>query len=122
MAAEGGAEVVRIARGVGDDVIAPVVEHTAMRVGEAIRHIAVEAARARLVAIDRAVHIAHGSLQSFHIRAVEDAIAEIQGTAGFIADRVRFMMRVSGIKAMHDAFLPVAFAIAIRVAHEPHVG
>ena len=122
VATEGRGEVVGVAGGVGDDVIAPVVKHAPVRIGEAVGHIAVKAIRARLVAIDRAVHIAHGAFECLDVGAVEDTIAEIHGTAGFIADGIGFVMRICGIQTVNNALFPVAFAIAIRVADIPHVG
>ena len=82
---------------------------------------AVEARRARLVAVDRTVHIAHRAVQRLDIRAMENAVAEIHRAARLVADRIRLVMRVRRVEAMHDAFLPIRLPVAVRVAHEPHV-
>ena len=75
-AAEGRAPVGVVAGGVGDDVIAPIVEGAAVGVGEAEGDVGVEFSRERLVAIDGAVDIAHGPGDGFDLRAVENAVTK----------------------------------------------
>src|SRR5687768_17166946 len=74
-AAERGAEVGVVARRVGDEVIAPVIDDPAVRVGEAVGDVGDEFAGARLVAVDRGVVVADRAPRRFDLRAVEDAVA-----------------------------------------------
>ena len=92
-----------------------------MGIGESVGHVAQEPAGARLIAVDGAIHIAHRAGDGFHIGPVKDTIAEIDGTAGFIADGIGLVVRVRSIEAMNDPLLPVSLPIAVSVAHEPHV-
>src|SRR5207248_889636 len=57
MARECGAEVSVVAGGVGDQVIPPVVENPAVRIGKAVADVGFKFSRARLEAINRGVFI-----------------------------------------------------------------
>ena len=121
VAAEGRAEVVRISGGIGDEVVAPVVKHASVRIGEAVGHVAHEFSSVRLVAVNGTIGIAHGAEVGFHIGAVEHAIAEINGSAGLEAHRVRLVVRVRGIEAVEHALLRIGLAVAIGIAQEPQI-
>ncbi len=69
--AEGRGEEVLVAGGIGDDVGAPVVEHPAVGVGEAVGDIALEALAHRLIAVDRAVGVAHRTGRGLDLGAHE---------------------------------------------------
>src|SRR6185436_19151946 len=92
MAAECRAKVVRIAGRVGDEIVAPIIENAPVRIREAVRHVPLEFRRARLETVDRAVHIAHGSVERLDIRAMENAVAEIHSATRLVADRVCLVM------------------------------
>ncbi len=122
VSAEGWAEVVRVAGCVRDDVVAPVVKNAAVRVGEAVGHVAVEATGARFEPIDCAVDVANRASERFNVGAVEHAIAEIDGATGFVADGVGFVMGIGGVESVNDALFPIGFSVTVGVADEPHVG
>ena len=122
VAAEGRTEVVGVAGRVGDQVIAPVIEDPAVRIGEAVGDVARELAGVRLVAVDRAVPVADRTVEGFHVGPVENAVAQIDRAAGLQAHRVRLVVRVRGIEPVQHPLLPVGLAVAVGVAHEPEVG
>ena len=75
--AEGRTKVVRIASGVGDEVIAPSIEHASVGVGEAIGHISLKAMGARLEAVDRTIVVAQRTVARLDLSAVEHAVAQV---------------------------------------------
>ena len=94
VAAERRTEVVRVARRVGDEVVAPIVEHAPVRVGKAVGDVALKFARARLVAVNAGVIVPHRSLGGLNLRAVEHAVAQIGRAAGIQHHRVGGMVRI----------------------------
>src|SRR5262245_42181275 len=79
VAAKGRAEEVLVAGGIGDNVVAPVVEDTPVRVGKTVGNVGLKFAGARLEAEDAAVVIAHRAIGRLDLGAMEDAVAEING-------------------------------------------
>src|SRR5580693_83692 len=67
MPAERRGEIRSVTGGIGDDVVAPVIEHPPVRVGEAIGYVAVETCSAWLVAIYRAVLVADRTVERLHV-------------------------------------------------------
>jgi hypothetical protein len=122
VAAHGGAIVVGVAGGVGDQVVAPVVEHPAVRIGEAIGRVAHEFSGFRFVAVDRAVDVADRAVEGFHAAAVEDSVTQIDRAAGLQTKRVGGVVGIRRIDAMQYALAEIRLAVAIRVAEEPEVG
>ena len=120
-ATERRAEVIRVACRIRDDVVAPTVEDAPVRIGEAVADVDFELPRARLEAIDRRVAVAHRAGRRLHLRAMEDAVAQINCAAGIMANRVGRVMRIRAVHAHQHALLPIRLAIAIRVAQEPQV-
>ena len=82
VAAEGRAEIVVVAGRIGDDVVAPVVEHASVRIGKAVGNVALEFVCARLEPVDASVNVAHGSPRGLDLGAVKNAVAEISRAAG----------------------------------------
>ncbi len=122
VAAEGWAEVVRVAGSVRDDVVTPVIEDATVRVGEAVGNVAVEATGARFETVDCAVDVANGASERFDVGAVEHAVAEVDGATWLVADGVGFVMGISGVESVNDALFPIGFPVTVGVADEPHVG
>ena len=121
LGAQRGRKEVLVVRAVGDDVGAPVVEDFAVRIGEAIGDVALEPPGARLPAIDGAVHIAHRPPRGLDLRAVKDAVAQVDRAAGFQGHRVGLVMGIRGVEAVEHALHELAFAVAIRVARKPQL-
>lgn len=92
--AESRSEVRVIAGSIGDEIVAPVIEHAAMRIGEMISNIGFEFASARFEAINGSVVVADGAGGGLDLCAVKDAIAEVNSAAWFEADRIRGVMRI----------------------------
>ena len=122
MTGEARAEVVGVAGGVGDDVVAPVVEDAAVRVGEAVGHVAGQLVGLGFEAVDGTVGVAQHAVEGLDLGAVEHAVGEVDGASRFIADGVRLVVRVGGVHAGEQAFLPVGLAVAVGVADVPDVG
>ena len=85
MSARGGTEIVVVASAVGDEVVAPVIEHPTVRVGKTVGHVTHEFSRSRLVAINRAVGVADRAIEGLDVGAMKHAVAQINRTAGFEA-------------------------------------
>src|SRR6478736_5584384 len=81
IAGEGGAVVIRAARGIGDEVLAPGIEDLAPGVGEAVGDEDVEFAGSRFIAKYAGVGAAFGTVRGFNLRMVEGAFVEIHGSA-----------------------------------------
>ena len=77
VAAEGRAEVGVIAGGIGDEIIAPVVEDASVRVGKAIGGVALEFAGAGTNRQMQASSLRTGPCGGFDLGAMENAVAEI---------------------------------------------
>src|SRR5260370_42218680 len=75
-AAESRTEVSVVAGCIGDQIVAPIIETPAMRIGKPVGGVGFKFAGARLVAIDGCVIITDWPGGSLHLRAMEDAIAE----------------------------------------------
>ena len=82
VATEGRGEEVLVAGRVGDDVVAPVVEHAPVRIGETVGDVALEFIRARFVAVDATVNVAHRPRCGLDLRAMKNAVAQIRRAAG----------------------------------------
>ena len=121
VAREARAEVVGVAGGVGDDVVAPVVEDAAVRVGEAVGHVAGQLVGLGFEAVDGAVGVAEHAIERLDLGAVEHAVGEVDRASRFVADGVRLVVRVGGVHAGEQAFLPVGLAVAVGVADVPDV-
>src|SRR5687768_3416828 len=119
MPAKGWSKVSVVASSVGDEVIAPIIEHAPVRIGEAIRDIRFETSGVRFESEYRSIVIAQGTNGSFDLRAMKHAIAQINGAARLNADGVGGVMRIRRIEAHQNTFLPVALPIPIRIANEP---
>ena len=86
------------ARAIDDDVLAPAVEDVAVRVGEAEIHVHVELLRARLVAVDAGVGVAHRRAPGrLHLRVVERAFLEIDRAPRIEDEAVGGVVRVGGV-------------------------
>ena len=120
-AAERCIEVIRVAGGVRDDAVAPAIEHLAVRIGEAVRDVGLELASARLEAVDRRVVVTQRTVRRLDLRAVKDAVAQVNCAARIKRQRVGSVMRIRGIKAHQYAFLPVAPTVTVGVPHKPEV-
>ena len=120
LAAERGSEVSVVAGGVGDDVVAPVVEGAAMRIGEAEGDVGIELSRERLVAIDGAVDVAHGTGDRLDLRTVENAVAKQNRAARLVDERVGGVVRIGGVETHKHALRE--HTLAADIAHEPDVG
>ena len=93
-----------------------------MRVGEAIGHVAGQLVGLGFEAVDGAVGVAEHAVEGLDLGAVEHAVGEVDGASRFIADGVRLVVRVGGVHAGEQAFLPVGLAVAVGVADVPDVG
>ena len=122
VAREARSEVVGVAGGVGDDVVAPVVEDAAVRVGEAVGHVAGQLVGLGFEAVDGAVGVAQHAVEGLDLGAVEHTVGEVHRASRFIADGVGLVVRVGGVHAGEQAFLPVGLAVAVGVADVPDVG
>src|ERR1051326_1014979 len=93
-----------------------------MGIGKTIGGVGFKFAGARLEAIDSSVIIANWPSSGLDLGAVEDAIAEKNGSARFVADGIGGMMRIGRGHAHQYALHPIAFAVAVGVANEPEIG
>ena len=75
MTAETRTKIIVVARGIGDEVVAPVIEDAAMWIGEAVGDIGLEFSGARLKTINGAVVVSHRTEGGFDMGAVENAVA-----------------------------------------------
>ena len=121
MAAEGRSKIIGVARGIRDEIVAPVIENSAVRIGEAVRHVATKLSCHRLIAKNGAVCVANWTIKRLNVGAVKNAVAQVHRAAGFVADRVRFVMRVSRIQAVQNALLGVGPSTPFAVSHKPKV-
>ena len=90
--AESGCEEALVAGRVGNDVIAPVIENATVRVCESIGDITLELTGKRFKTVDTTVGIANRTGRRLHLCAMENTVALINRTAGFIANRVSRVM------------------------------
>ena len=72
---EGRSVVGVVSGGIGDQVIAPVIEDSPVRVGEAVGDVGFEAASGWLEAEDRRVVVAKRTVRRFDLGAMENAVA-----------------------------------------------
>ena len=120
-AAERGTKIGVVAGGVGDQVVAPVIEGAAMGIGEGVRHIGLKPGREGLVAVDGAVDVAHDAVDRLDLRPVKHAVAQQDGATRLVDEGVGGVVGVRGVEAHEHALFPVAPAVAVGVAHEPEI-
>src|SRR5438046_8332414 len=65
MAAEGRTEIAVVSGRIGNDVVAPIIENAAVRIGEAVGDITLELVRARLEPVNARVDVAHRTVGGF---------------------------------------------------------
>ena len=75
----------------------------------------------RLVAENGTVCVTNWTIKRLDVGAVENAVAQVHRTAGFVADRIRFVMRVRRIQTVQNALLGVGPSTAFAVSHKPKV-
>ena len=119
--AEGRTKVVRIASGVGDEVVAPSIEHASVGIGEAIGHISLKAMGARLEAVDRTIVVAQRAVARLYLSAVEHAVAQVNRATRVQADGVGRVVRIGRIHTHEDALLGVGLAVIVGIANPPEI-
>ena len=124
VAREARSKVVSVTGGIGDDVVTPVVEHAAVRVGEAVGDVARELVGHRLEAVDGTVSVSNRSLiEGFDLGAVEHAVGEVHRTTWFIADGVCLVVGVRRVHARQNLYNRIGFFhLTGGVARKPHIG
>ena len=80
--AERRTEIRIVAGRVGDEIVAPIIEHAPVRVREAIRNVGLELAGAQFETIDRGVVVANDTGRGLNLRAMENAVAEVIAPPG----------------------------------------
>ena len=124
--AEGRAKITVVARGVGDEVVAPVIEDAAMRIGEIVGDVGFKFSGARLKTVDGGVVVSHRAEGGFDVGAVEDAVAEINRAARVQTEGVGGVVRIGGVHAHEDPLDRPGVAVdfrhvpQIRRLHEQH--
>ena len=115
--------VVRLAAGaVEDDVVAPVIEDVAVRVGEVHRDVGLELERPRLEAEHAAVGLAHRRPpRRLDLGVMEDAFLEVQRAAGIEREAVHRVVRVGRVQAAEDDLAGVGLVVAVGVLEEHQV-
>src|SRR5579862_5424818 len=116
MAAESRAEVGIVAGGVGDQVVAPIVEHAPMGIGKSVGDVSFESARARLVSINGGVLIAVGRTPGrFHLGAMKDAVAQVNRAAGVQDHGIGRVMGIGRVQSVQDRFLPIGVVVVVGI-------
>src|SRR2546422_142884 len=93
MAAERWTKVSVVPGRVGHQVVAPVIERAAVRIGEAVGDVALEFARARFEAVNRGIGVAHRRApRRLHLRAMKYTVAQINRATGVQHERVSRVM------------------------------
>src|SRR5687768_9234711 len=77
ISANGRPEVSVVAGRVGDEVVAPIIKHAAVRVGEAEGNVGFEFAGARLETENGRVVVAHDAPGGLDLRAMKHAVAQV---------------------------------------------
>lgn len=122
VAAERRREVGVVAGGVRDEVVAPVVEHLAVRVGEAVGDVGLQAAGAWIEPEDAGVIVAERSPGGLDLGAVEDTVTQVNGAARVETHGVGGVVGVGRVESHQHPLLPVRLAVAVGVADEPDIG
>ena len=108
---------------VDDDVLPPVVEDVAVRIGEAVGDVDVELLRARLVAKHAGVGQPHRrAVGRLDLRVMERAFLEIEGTARVEREAVGRVVRVGRVEPAEHALAHVGLVVAVGVLEEQQVG
>ena len=111
--------IIDVARAIGDQILAPAIEHMAVRIGERIGDVDFELLSPRLIAIDARVGAALGrTVGRFDLRAVKHAFLKIQRPARIEHKAVGGVMRVGRIQPAQHALTIVRPAIARSVFQE----
>ena len=121
VAGDRGAEVVRAAGGVGDEVLAPAVEDVPPRIGEGVGNEDLELEALGLVAEDPGVDQAHRAVGGLDLAVVEGALLEVERAArtpGEGGDRV---VAVLGAEAVEDDLVAVGHVVAVGVLDEHQI-
>ena len=114
-------EIVGVAGGIGDEVVAPIVEDFAVRVGETVGNVSLESVGQRLESIEGAVGVPNRAGGGFDLRAMEHTVAKIGGTAGIAHHRVGRVVRVGGIDAVENALFKVGVIVSFSRFHIPQI-
>ena len=114
--------VVHVARAVRDEVLAPGVEDVPVRVQEPVGEVALNAARARFVAPHAAVAVAQHAVQRLDLRAVEDALLEVEGAVGPEDEAVGRVVRVGRAQTVQEALAVIGATVPVGVLQEDEVG
>ena len=121
MSAEGRTEIGVVARRIGHQVVAPSVEHSAMRIGEAVGDIRLESARAWLESVDGAVVVAHRTPGRLDLGTMKYPVTQIHCPARIQTDRVGGMMRIRRIQPHQHPLPPIGAPIPSGIPHPPKI-
>ena len=121
VAGDRGAEVVRAAGGVGDEVLTPSVEDVAPGIGEGVGDEDLEVEAVRLVAEDAGIDQPHRAVGCLDLAVVEHALLEVERAAGSPGEGGDRVVAVLGAEAVQDDLVAVGHVVAVRVLDEHQV-
>ena len=113
--------VPRRARGVDEEILAPLIEGEAPWIGDVHLDGALQLGFLRAETVEASVHPAHRAVGSFHVGVEENPLAQHEragGIGGIGADRV---VSVVGVEAGEHHFFGVGLVVAILVREEDKV-
>ena len=121
VAGESGAVVVRSARGIGHEVLAPRIDDMSPGVCETVRHEDVELPRARLPTEHAGVDAALWTERRFDLRVMERSLFEIERAPLVVGEGADRVMRVGRVEAVEHEFTDVGLVVAVGVFEEQQV-
>ena len=107
--------VVVTVRGVGYEVLPPLVEAVPPRVREPIRNVDVEPVRDRIEAEDRRILHPFRAVRRFDLRVMEHALLEVQLAGRTPLKRRERVVGVGGIEPVQDSLRDVGLVVAVGV-------
>ena len=113
--------VVIVSRPIGDDVVAPVIKHFAMRIRKAVSDVALKLSTPWLPTINRPIAIPYRSPTRLHLRPMKYSVTQIDRASRLECHRVGLMMRIRRVEPVEDALHQLPFSITIGVPRIPQI-